>query len=112
MRMDAGVSRRIRSVVATKLPAMKGCCPVNDFVGDHAEREHVGAPVGRLLEENLGRHVGRSSGEGAGAIDGGTLIGARQVLGDAEVQNLHLALAGEHYVFRLDVTVNDAPLVR
>ena len=81
----------MRSVVATKLPAMKGMLSGQDFVEDHAQRKNVGAPVRRLLQQNLRRHVGGSAGECAGAIDGRTLIGARQVLGHAEVQYLDLA---------------------
>ena len=44
--------------------------PCEHFVEHNPEREHVGAAVGRVLQQHFGRHVGWSSREGACAIDG------------------------------------------
>src|SRR6478609_1114993 len=86
--------------------------PGQDFVEDDAKRKNVGPAVRSLLQQYFRRHIGGRAGKGASAVHGRTLVGTRQVLGHAEVQYFDLALAAEHDVFRLDVTVNDAMPVR
>ena len=90
------------------------------LVEHDAEREQVGARIDILAARLLGRHVG----DGADVVPttlvkcsararlggGAALVGralGRQ-LGQAEVEHLHLAAAGDEDVGRLDVAMDDA----
>ena len=81
------------------------------LVEHDAERENVGTAIGTLLQQNLRCHVGWCAGQAAGTVDSGALIGARQVLADAKIQNLHLAGVGQHDVFRFDIAMDNSALV-
>src|SRR4029077_5086599 len=78
------------------------------FVENNAQGKHIRATVGHIFQQDFWRHVSRSTSHGAGTVDGGTLVRARQMLGHAKVQDLHLAGVGEHDVFWFDVTVDNA----
>jgi hypothetical protein len=89
-------------------------------VQDHAEGEDVASGVDRLALDLLGRHVARGSHELAGPCEkpfGGELRGAVEIgvgveLGEAEVENLDLALARQHDVGGLEIAMHHAPVVR
>jgi hypothetical protein len=70
----------------------------------HAHREDVGAAVDALAARLLGRHVRDLALEHAGA----RLRGRVERLGDAEIDDLHLAVVGHEDVLRGDVAVHDA----
>jgi hypothetical protein len=63
--------------------------------------------IDRLAECLLGTHVGDRPDDAAGLRE----ARVRQ-LGDAEVENLHIAVRGQHDVGRLHVAVDDAAVVR
>jgi hypothetical protein len=93
--------------------------PGRHLVEHDAEREEVGAGIGREHAQLLGRHVG----EGA---DRQTLLGERGLgmeahgvgglvlaeLGETEVENLHPAVAVDHDVAGFQVAVLDPLGVR
>jgi hypothetical protein len=64
----------------------------------------ITAQVGALAFQELGRQVRRGAHDEAGARE----IAIADVLGDAEVAELHFAATRDHDVRRLDVAVNDA----
>ncbi len=76
--------------------------------------------VGRAPQGLLGRHVGEGAEEAAGArleavLPRAVLVvlaGARQALGEAEVEHLHAAARIDHQVGGLDVAVDHAAGVR
>jgi len=94
--------------------AAEGMLTGEHLVEDDAEREDVGASVGRLAAEHFGGHVdGRAGhdapfGESLGGCRGPGGIGAGKAAGDSEVEQLDLAGSGEHDVFRLDIAVENA----
>ena len=115
IRLEDRAHRLDRRVRLERLP------PGEHLVEDDAEREDVGAMIDRLRADLLGRHVGRRAEHHAGLglvrVAGRELavssaaIGARH-LGQAEVEDLHAAFAGEEDVLRLEVAVDDALVVR
>ena len=85
------------------------------LVEHHAEREDVGAHVGRLPLDLLRRHVGDRAEQRPGADDRQRLRRAlvdrrlrRAHGGDAEVDHLRPAVVGDDDVARLEVAVDDA----
>ncbi len=87
--------------------AGEGLLVGQQLVEHHAEREHVGAPVHRLLAHLLGRHVvGRAGGDVAGAV---VLVRDAR---DAEVEHARLRAPDHEDVGRLDVAVDHALAVR
>src|SRR4249920_3095580 len=97
---------------------MKRSLAGEHFVQHSAERKNVGAGIGGLTPNLFGRHVAdgahHSSSFGADLLGGGVpreiSFGPRE-LGEAEVENLHAALAGNENILRLQVAVNDSLLV-
>jgi hypothetical protein len=83
-----------------------GVAAGEQLVGDDAHRVEVTAVVDLHAERLLGRHIAGRAHEHAG---GGELA-VGLLLGDAEVRELHQALARHEQVGRLDVAVDD-PLV-
>ena len=70
---------------------------------DHAEREHVGAPVERLAVDLLGRHVANLAHHGARL----GLVQLAGRLGDPEVGDFHFAGVADEHVLRRHVAVHD-----
>ena len=99
--------------------------PGGQLVGDDSQRKHVAGAAGRLTASLFGRHVGqracRPAGIGPGFIprenpdsecprNGGRKRAGnprRQQAGQAEVDDLHLAVRAGHDVFGFDVSVDD-----
>ena len=88
------------------------------FVEDAAEGEDVRAAVDPLPVDLLRRHVAESAEHGtadrvrhgrAGRRVCGTV---EAVNGEAEIENLHVPVAGQENVFRLEIAVHDAARVR
>ena len=77
------------------------------LVEHHPQRPDVHARAGVLAVELLGGHVGRGAHRHAGAGDAGLI----DELGDAEVDQLHPPVRGHDDVGRLDVAMDDPPLV-
>ncbi len=102
--------------------APERACAIERLVKGHAEAELVGARVGRLIQELLGRHIGRRPHDGPGAgqrieaVAGDVLhrrpdrlrgerAGTR-FAGQTEVDHPGLALLVEEHVLRLEIAVN------
>jgi hypothetical protein len=103
--------------------AREGARARQHLAEDDAEGEEVAAAVDALAEQLLGRHVVDRPQNGARlrldaderllrAVGGARGLRARDELGDAEVENLDVAVAADHQVLRLQVAVDDARLVR
>ena len=107
------VERRVDAPAGERVSARE------QLVQQNAEREQVAAAIGRLASNLLRRHIGgraahdalftRRDRDHAGLVD---RVGSRQACGEAEVHDLDVAVLGEHHVGRLQVAVDDAPLVR
>ena len=83
--------------------------PGEHFKQHNANRIKVGANVYFLSLCLFGGEVGSGSQNGGGCCN--VVEGLCNSSSNTEVQNLHLALTGEHDVIRLDVTVNNALVV-
>ncbi len=85
------------------LRAVVGVAQGQKLVEHHARREDVRAVVELPAPRLLRRHVGKL------ALDLPGLGGVQAAggLGDAEVDQLHLALKGDHHVVRADIPVDD-----
>src|SRR5687767_12290441 len=77
--------------------------------------------VNWLTSYLFGRHVADGADDHSGrrlvyvrrAIDdGGVFVGGRDLLGDAEVENLHPPVTSDEDVFRFEIAMNDAAIVR
>ena len=93
--------------------------PGHHFVEHRAEAEDVAARVDAAAVRLLGRHVRRRSEHQAGVRQvpdrrHGARVAAERVeqLGEPEVDDLGVAVLGDHCVGRLQVAVDDAGLVR
>jgi hypothetical protein len=124
------VPARTRRIVEDGLEHDGGRAPVEgagasgELVQHGAEREEIAARVERLHARLLRRHVEERAERRAGArqlalldrgghlrLDRGGGVQARDQLGQAEVEDLHLARPREEDVGRLDVAVHDALVV-
>jgi hypothetical protein len=95
--------------------------PGDHLVEHDAQAPHVGAGIDRRAAQLLGRHVTDGAGHraGVGAEGGEGLVAARRPAREAllgqlrqpEVEHLHVAVAANHDVLRLQVAVGDARLV-
>ena len=100
--------------------ALEGLPPGGHLVEDRAERELVRAEVHGAAGGLLGRHVAHRPEHGAGlrARDRRRHVRPAPVglrldqLGEAEVQDLQVAVARQHQVLGLQVAVDDAVRVR
>ena len=95
--------------------ALEGMRARDQFIQQNAEREDVRAAIGRRTPDLLRRHIRRRTADfvrghchGHHLIDG---VGVRQPRRQPEVHHLDVAIFREHHVRRLQVAVNDAPLV-
>ena len=83
----------------------------------HPEREQIAAPVDTLASKLLGRHVARRSRDtpaAAQTFDRFRLAVRRRHLHlrcQPEVHHLHVAVPAQHYVRRLQITMDDPVLV-
>ena len=110
-RRHFGAARARRLDVGAAHPAQQGDLVVilveqlagEHLVEHHADAEDVGAMVERLAPGLLGRHVIEL------ALDDARLglIGPQRGLGDAEVDDLALALEREEHVLRRDIAMHD-----
>ena len=98
---------------------MESALAGNHLVQNRAEGKNVRPRIGRLSSHLFRRHVAGRAHDQARfgyAVDGrriGTAHGFRtSQLGQAEVQNLHSTIAGDEQIFRLQVAMHDALLVR
>jgi hypothetical protein len=90
----------------------------DDLVQHHAEGEQVRPPVRGLAARLLRRHIRNGAhyrpglsqawGRGGDRLE----LGSWHELRETEVEELHVAILGNHHVFRLDVAVNHAVSVR
>ena len=96
----------------TALPPV-GPAPGEQLVQHDSERIHIGRNAERLACDLLGRGVLRRE-RAAGYLAEHGLLGQAlvQQLGDAEVQQPHLALGGHQDVGRLHVAMHDQLAVR
>jgi hypothetical protein len=78
--------------------------PGEHLVQDDGEREHVAATVHRLVLHLLGRHVRRLALHRAELGDGRLSVLDE---GDAEIDDLHVAVEPEHQVVGADVAVDE-----
>ena len=87
--------------------ATEGRAAGHHLIDHRSQRPDVRARIGLLAPDLLGGHVGHGAHHRAGVGDPG-LIGE---LGEAEVDDLHPSVRSHHDVARLDVAVDDPPLV-
>jgi hypothetical protein len=81
-------------------------CAGQQFVTGDAVGEDIGQRIGGCTVKLLGRHVGERSQERPLRRDAGSR-GLREQ-GNPEVHNFHVAVAQQHDVGRLHITVNSA----
>ena len=86
---------------------MEGKSSGDHSVQDGPQREQVAPSVELLGGRLLGGHVSGATDESSGHCD---LSVVRQS-GDPEVHQLHLAIAGEHDVLGLEISVDDLLIV-
>ncbi len=99
--------------------ARKGRPPGQQLVDQRAQGEDVGAGVHLLAAGLLRGHVGQCPGQraarrarpGPAGPGGGQVVEGRAARGQAEVEHLDPAAAGDHHVRRLDVAVHEAARV-
>ncbi len=101
LRVEDGLDLRRRG------PLPEGAAAGDHLVEQDPQRPDVGAGVHRTAGGLLGGHVGRRPEGAAGAGQTGLV----HALGDAEVEDLGLAVRGHHDVAGLDVAMDDAGLV-
>jgi hypothetical protein len=110
---DVDVAQRLRLVLQHAIEhgvqrvGVEGFAVGEQFVEDGAEGEDVGAGVGFLPFDLLGRHVVRRAEDHARAGHVGLLHAC-----EAEVVDLHLPVGEEKDVCRLEIAMDDAALVR
>ena len=98
--------------------AAERALPREHLVQHETQREDVGAVIDRFPADLFGRHVANSTDDGAGVRDGigdrRESVGARhqRQFRDAEVENLQAAIASEKQVLGLQITMDDATLMR
>ena len=104
--------------VASMLGADEGVGARDQLIQQNAERENVGSAIRRLTADLFRRHIrrrARRTSSVAAVHDGRRLVdgvGVRQARRQPEVHDLDVPVFGEHHVRRLEVAVNDTPLVR
>ena len=101
--------------IRRRLHALARGMPAGEqHVQQHAQRKDVGGGRDRLAGHLLGRRVGRR--QRRGAVDrergGRAAVVIFEQLGDAEIEQLDLALARDQHVRRLEVAVHDQRCVR
>ena len=105
----ARLARADRIGVAGVLP---GILARQQFEQDDAEREHIAGLGERAPGKLLGARVFRRERATAGSRQLGCLrLAFHQQLGDAEIQQTELALAGHQNIRRLQVTMHDSMVV-
>ena len=82
------------------------------FVEDDPERIDVGEDPDRIAAHLFGRGVGRRHEPEPGQCSLGATAVRLERLGDPEVEQLHRPIGGDEDVRRLDVAMDDQPLVR
>jgi hypothetical protein len=100
--------------------ALEGGLAGHEFVENRAERELIGTEVDPPTGGLLRRHVAHRAEDGAGSRSGQihlqrVLAGIghrRHDLRQAEVENLHVPVAGDHDVLGLEIAMHDAALMR
>ena len=100
--------------------AVKRAFAGNHFVENGAEGKNVRPVIDRLTAHLLGRHVpGRSHHHACfgrhlkgGGVSAASVRLRQGQLGQAEIQNLHPAVAREEKILRLQVAMNNAFFVR
>ena len=96
--------------------AQEGALAAGELVEHDAQREQVRPRVGAFAPHLLGRHVAHGAENRAGVGRSHRLLVVRsgswcRLLGQAEVENLHAAVAEQHDVLGLEIAVNDAAVV-
>ena len=100
----SGISLRTRRVRISTSPLLPHKRLAGHRLGEHdAHRVDVGAAVRVHPGGLLRRHVRDLALEDTGL----RLLGLVRRLGDAEIDDLHLAIVGEEHVLRVDVAVHD-----